>query len=88
MVAAFPELSDPMLNETYPMWSKVIGNDEWLAMLKADAKLAQPRARIQGRERCLQSAERLYAGGLRASREKLCEASGATKAAAQGFSEA
>ena len=23
-----------MLKNTYPMWSKVIGNDDWLAMLE------------------------------------------------------
>jgi nicotinamidase-related amidase len=32
MAGYFPEQSDMMLKNTYPMWSKVIGNDEWLAM--------------------------------------------------------
>ena len=32
MAGYFPEQSELMLKNTYPMWSKVLGNDEWLAM--------------------------------------------------------
>jgi len=32
MAGYFTEQSEQMLKNTYPMWSKVIGNDEWLAM--------------------------------------------------------
>jgi ureidoacrylate peracid hydrolase len=34
MAGYFPEQSELMLKNTYPMWSKVIGNDDWLAMLE------------------------------------------------------
>jgi ureidoacrylate peracid hydrolase len=37
MVGVFPEQSALMLKNTYPMWSKVLSNDEWLNMLTADA---------------------------------------------------
>jgi ureidoacrylate peracid hydrolase len=33
IVGYFPEQSELMLKNTYPMWSKVLSNDEWLAML-------------------------------------------------------
>jgi ureidoacrylate peracid hydrolase len=32
MAGYFTEQSEQMLKNTYPMWSKVMGNDEWLAM--------------------------------------------------------
>jgi nicotinamidase-related amidase len=32
MAGYFTEQSDQMLKNTYPIWSKVVGNDEWLAM--------------------------------------------------------
>jgi len=35
MVGYFPEQSELMLKNTFPMWSKVLSNDEWLAMLNA-----------------------------------------------------
>ena len=34
MAGYFPEQSELMLKNTYPMWSKVISNDDWLAMLE------------------------------------------------------
>ncbi len=34
MAGYFPEQSEMMLKNTYPMWSKVISNDDWLAMLE------------------------------------------------------
>jgi ureidoacrylate peracid hydrolase len=40
MVGYFPEQSELMLKNTYPMWSKVLSNDEWLNMLNGDAKLS------------------------------------------------
>jgi ureidoacrylate peracid hydrolase len=33
MAGYFTEQAGQMLKNTYPMWSKVMGNDEWLAML-------------------------------------------------------
>jgi ureidoacrylate peracid hydrolase len=33
MAGYFTEQAEQMLKNTYPMWSKVISNDEWLAML-------------------------------------------------------
>jgi ureidoacrylate peracid hydrolase len=38
MVGYFPEQSELMLKNTYPMWSKVLSNDEWLSMLTAEPK--------------------------------------------------
>jgi ureidoacrylate peracid hydrolase len=38
MVGYFPDQAELMLKNTYPMWSKVVSNDEWLAMLNAGAK--------------------------------------------------
>jgi nicotinamidase-related amidase len=38
MVGYFPEQSELMLKNTYPMWSKVLSNDEWLGMLTAEPK--------------------------------------------------
>ena len=38
MVGYFPELSELMLKNIYPMWSKVLSNDEWLGMLNAGLK--------------------------------------------------
>jgi nicotinamidase-related amidase len=38
MVGYFPDQAELMLKNTYPMWSKVVSNDEWLAMLDAGAK--------------------------------------------------
>jgi ureidoacrylate peracid hydrolase len=38
MVGYFPEQSELMLKNTYPMWSKVLTNDEWLAMLNGASK--------------------------------------------------
>ena len=32
MAGYFTEQSEQMLKNTYPMWSKVVSNDEWLAM--------------------------------------------------------
>jgi len=32
MAGYFPEQSEQMLKNTYPMWSKVLGNEEWLTM--------------------------------------------------------
>jgi ureidoacrylate peracid hydrolase len=40
IVGYFPEQSELMLKNTYPMWSKVVGNDDWLAMLTAGAKIS------------------------------------------------
>ena len=40
MVGYFPEQSELMLKNTYPMWSKVLSNDEWLNMLSAGAKIS------------------------------------------------
>ena len=40
MVSYFPEQGELMLKNTYPMWSKVVSNDEWLTMLNAGAKLS------------------------------------------------
>jgi nicotinamidase-related amidase len=40
MVGYFPEQSEMMLKNTYPMWSKVLSNDEWLNMLSAGPKLS------------------------------------------------
>jgi nicotinamidase-related amidase len=39
MVGYFPEQSELMLKNTFPMWSKVVSNDEWLGMLSSGAKL-------------------------------------------------
>jgi len=36
----FPEQSELMLKNTYPMWSKVLSNDEWLNMLNAGSKIS------------------------------------------------
>lgn len=40
MVGYFPEQAELMLKNTYPMWSKLLSNDEWLAMLSAGAKVS------------------------------------------------
>ena len=40
MVGYFPEQSELMLKNTYPMWSKVLSNDEWLTMLSGGAKVS------------------------------------------------
>ncbi|MBI3760097.1 MAG: cysteine hydrolase [Deltaproteobacteria bacterium] len=40
MVGYFPEQSELMLKNTYPMWSKVLSNDEWLNMLNAGSKIS------------------------------------------------
>ena len=40
MVSYFPEQGELMLKNTYPMWYKVVSNDEWLTMLNAGAKLS------------------------------------------------
>jgi ureidoacrylate peracid hydrolase len=40
MVGYFPDQAELMLKNTYPMWSKVVSNDEWLAMLNAGAKVS------------------------------------------------
>ena len=39
MVGYFPEQSELMLTNTYPMWSKVLSNDEWLNMLNSGSKI-------------------------------------------------
>jgi ureidoacrylate peracid hydrolase len=39
MVGSFPDQSELMLKNTYPMWSKVIGNDDWLAMLAGEPQV-------------------------------------------------
>jgi nicotinamidase-related amidase len=36
MVGYFPDQSEMMLKNTYPMWSKVLGNDEFVAMLSGN----------------------------------------------------
>jgi ureidoacrylate peracid hydrolase len=36
MVGYFPEQSEMMIKNTYPMWSKVLGNDEFVAMLSGN----------------------------------------------------
>ena len=36
MVGYFPEQAEMMLKNTYPMWSKVLGNDEFVAMLSGN----------------------------------------------------
>ncbi len=38
MVGYFTEQADQMLKNTYPMWSKVLSNDEWLAMLGVERR--------------------------------------------------
>ena len=38
MAGYFPEQSEQMLKNTYPMWSKVLSNDEWLGMFGFDQK--------------------------------------------------
>src|SRR5712692_901476 len=40
MVGYFAEQSELMLKNTYPMWSKVLSNDEWLNMLNAGSKVS------------------------------------------------
>jgi ureidoacrylate peracid hydrolase len=40
MAGYFPEQSALMMKNTYPMWSKVVSNDEWLAMLRAGAQVS------------------------------------------------
>jgi ureidoacrylate peracid hydrolase len=37
----FPEQSAQMLKNTYPMWSQVIGDDEWLTMLEDGGKVTR-----------------------------------------------
>jgi nicotinamidase-related amidase len=37
MVGYFPEQAEMMLKNTYPMWSKVLGNDEFVAMLSGNS---------------------------------------------------
>jgi hypothetical protein len=39
MVGSFPDQSELMLKNTYPMWSKVLGNDDWLAMLTSESQV-------------------------------------------------
>jgi ureidoacrylate peracid hydrolase len=41
MVGYFPEQSEQMLKNTYPMWSKVASNAEWLGMVDAGARIAR-----------------------------------------------
>jgi len=36
MVGYFPDQSELMIKNTYPMWSKVLGNDEFVAMLSGN----------------------------------------------------
>src|SRR6266849_3005657 len=38
MVGYFTEQADQMLKNTYPMWSKVLSNDEWLGMLGVEQR--------------------------------------------------
>ncbi|HEX9464542.1 MAG TPA: cysteine hydrolase family protein [Alphaproteobacteria bacterium] len=38
MVGYFTDQSELMLKNTYPMWSKVVSNDEWLGMVTAGSK--------------------------------------------------
>ena len=38
MVGYFTEQAEQMLKNTYPMWSKVLSNDEWLAMLGVERR--------------------------------------------------
>jgi ureidoacrylate peracid hydrolase len=38
MAGYFTEQSELMLKNTYPMWSKVLGNDEWLAMFRLEQR--------------------------------------------------
>ncbi len=38
MVGYFPDQSELMLKNTYPMWSKLLGNDEFVAMLATDSE--------------------------------------------------
>ena len=40
MVGYFPEQSEMMLKNTYPMWSMVLSNDEWVNMLTAGPKVS------------------------------------------------
>ncbi len=40
MVGYFPEQSELMLKNTFPMWSKVLSNDEWVAMLDGGAHVS------------------------------------------------
>jgi ureidoacrylate peracid hydrolase len=37
MVGYFPEQSELMLKNTFPMWSKVLSNDEWITMVSASS---------------------------------------------------
>jgi len=39
MVGYFPDQSELMLKNTYPMWSKVLSNDDFTAMLAADTEV-------------------------------------------------
>lgn len=39
MVGYFPEQSELMLKNTYPMWSKVLSNDDFVAMLTPDGEV-------------------------------------------------
>jgi ureidoacrylate peracid hydrolase len=39
MVGYFPDQSELMLKNTYPMWSKVLSNDEFVAMLATDSEV-------------------------------------------------
>jgi len=39
MAAVFPEQSELMLKNTYPMWSKVVSNDDWLNMLHGGSEV-------------------------------------------------
>ncbi len=41
MAAYRPELVDLMIKNTYPMWSKVIGNDDFVAILSPDAEVTR-----------------------------------------------
>jgi ureidoacrylate peracid hydrolase len=38
MVGYFPDQSELMLKNTYPMWSKVLSNDDFVAMLTTDSE--------------------------------------------------
>ena len=39
MVGYFPDQSELMLKNTYPMWSKVLGNDDFVAMFATDSEV-------------------------------------------------
>ena len=39
MVGYFPDQSELMLKNTYPMWSKVLSNDDFVAMLATESEV-------------------------------------------------